>query len=109
MGFEEFNSGKTSGSRVRFIHENYSDIVLRKPLPNPELSETKAQLSIRQIQSQGRWHGLSDDERWREELHRVRPLLPYVVEHIDDLFFDIISALTSTCEHWGCMMHNFYD
>lgn len=35
--------------------------------------------------------GLEDDktplERWREELHHVRPLLPHVVELIDDLFY----------------------
>lgn len=39
-----------------------------------------------------RIHGGLDDnktplERWREELHHVRPLLPHVVELIDDLFY----------------------
>ncbi len=39
-----------------------------------------------------RSHGGLDNEktpieRWREELHLVRPLLPYVVEQIDDLFY----------------------
>jgi len=39
-----------------------------------------------------RSHGGLDDnktplERWREELHQVRPLLPHVVERIDDLFY----------------------
>lgn len=39
-----------------------------------------------------RIHGGLEDgktplERWREDLHHVRPLLPHVVEHIDDLFY----------------------
>jgi hypothetical protein len=33
LGFEEYNAGKTSGSRVRFIHAIYSDIILHKPHP----------------------------------------------------------------------------
>jgi hypothetical protein len=29
-GHREFNAGKTSGSRVRFVHDKYSDIMLHK-------------------------------------------------------------------------------
>jgi len=33
LGFEEMNAGKTSGSRVRFIHDGYPPIILHKPHP----------------------------------------------------------------------------
>lgn len=33
FGFEQMNAGKTSGSRVRFIHEHYPPIILHKPHP----------------------------------------------------------------------------
>jgi hypothetical protein len=36
-GFEEFNSGKTSGSRVKFISDKHADISLHKPHPTPIL------------------------------------------------------------------------
>lgn len=53
LGFEEFNSGKTSGSRVRFIHENYSDIILHKPHPNPELKSYQLKQLIIQLKKEG--------------------------------------------------------
>lgn len=54
MGFEEYNSGKTSGSRVRFIHAQYSDIILHKPHPNPELKGYQ----IKQVSAQLKKEGL---------------------------------------------------
>jgi hypothetical protein len=33
FGFEEFQAGKTSGSRVRFYQENYPPILIHKPHP----------------------------------------------------------------------------
>lgn len=53
LGFEEFNSGKTSGSRVRFIHSNYSDIILHKPHPNPELKGYQLKQIINQLKKEG--------------------------------------------------------
>jgi len=39
LGYEEFNSGKTSGSRVKFISEKHADISLHKPHPTPILKK----------------------------------------------------------------------
>ena len=33
LGFEEFNKGKTSGSRVAFVNKNNAKIELHKPHP----------------------------------------------------------------------------
>lgn len=38
LGFEIFNKGKTSGSRVKFLKENIG-IILHKPHPRKELLE----------------------------------------------------------------------
>ena len=35
LGYQESNVGKTSGSRVRFVAEKYSPILLHKPHPQP--------------------------------------------------------------------------
>ena len=37
IGYRETNSGKTSGSRVKFIHEKHAPISLHKPHPKPVL------------------------------------------------------------------------
>lgn len=37
LGYQESNAGKTSGSRVRFIHEKCEPILLHKPHPKSEL------------------------------------------------------------------------
>lgn len=36
LGFEEFNKGRTSGSRVQFFKDDYS-VLLHKPHPGNEL------------------------------------------------------------------------
>ena len=48
FGYTEYNAGKTSGSRVRFVHKSYSDVMLHKPHPSPELKS----YIIRQILEQ---------------------------------------------------------
>ncbi|MBA2656038.1 MAG: type II toxin-antitoxin system HicA family toxin [Tatlockia sp.] len=53
LGFEEYNSGKTSGSRIRLVHTNYSDIILHKPHPNPELKSYQVKLIIIQLKKEG--------------------------------------------------------
>ena len=39
MGYREFTSGKTSGSRVRFVHDSFEPILLHKPHPKPVLKQ----------------------------------------------------------------------
>ena len=39
LGYQEFNSGKTSGSRVKFISDVHADISLHKPHPTPILKK----------------------------------------------------------------------
>ncbi|CEK10132.1 type II toxin-antitoxin system HicA family toxin [Legionella hackeliae] len=53
MGFEEYNSGKTSGSRVKFIHTQYGDIMLHKPHPNPELKGYQIKQILAQLKKEG--------------------------------------------------------
>lgn len=53
FGYKEFNSGKTSGSRVRFIHDNYGDIMLHKPHPNPELKSYIMKQITEQLKKEG--------------------------------------------------------
>jgi hypothetical protein len=37
LGYRETQSGKTSGSRVKFIHDDFAPISLHKPHPKPVL------------------------------------------------------------------------
>lgn len=37
FGYKQVSAGKTGGSRVRFIHEEYPPIILHKPHPKPIL------------------------------------------------------------------------
>jgi predicted RNA binding protein YcfA (HicA-like mRNA interferase family) len=53
LGFLECNMGKTSGSRVRFVHEHYSDIILHKPHPKPELRAYQIKQIIEQLTKEG--------------------------------------------------------
>lgn len=53
LGYVEYNAGKTSGSRVRFIHKNYSDIMLHKPHPNPELKSYQVKQILDQLKKEG--------------------------------------------------------
>ncbi len=39
LGYKETQAGKTSGSRVRFMHAEYEPITLHKPHPKPILKE----------------------------------------------------------------------
>mgnify|MGYP003390757962 CR=1 len=52
-GYREYNVGKTSGSRVRFVHESQSDIMLHKPHPNPELKSYIIKQIIEQLIKEG--------------------------------------------------------
>lgn len=37
LGYKLVSAGKTGGSRVRFIHQDYPPIILHKPHPKPIL------------------------------------------------------------------------
>ena len=52
LGYEESQSGKTSGSRVAFIDKNSNHIIrLHKPHPNNELKQYQIEQIIEELQS----------------------------------------------------------
>lgn len=53
LGYKEYNAGKTSDSRVRFIHQNHSDIMMHKPHPRPELKVYQIRQIIEQLKKEG--------------------------------------------------------
>ncbi|MDF1827325.1 MAG: type II toxin-antitoxin system HicA family toxin [Legionellaceae bacterium] len=53
LGYEEFNAGKTSGSRVRFVHGLYGDIMLHKPHPIPNLKTYQVRQLLDQLEKEG--------------------------------------------------------
>ncbi|KPJ67633.1 MAG: hypothetical protein AMJ43_03015 [Coxiella sp. DG_40] len=46
FGYKETNAGKTSGSRIRFLHDNHAPIVLHKPHPRRILKRYQIKLII---------------------------------------------------------------
>jgi len=52
LGFEMSNKGKTSGSRVRFIHGNVP-IILHKPHPRKELLEYQLKTVLEVLEKEG--------------------------------------------------------
>ncbi len=54
FGYVEHHKGKTSGSRVAFIHEKVSHIIrLHKPHPGNELKQYQISLIIDELKSRG--------------------------------------------------------
>lgn len=52
LGYEESQSGKTSGSRVAFIHKDSKYIIrLHKPHPNNELKQYQIEQIIDELKS----------------------------------------------------------
>ena len=52
LGYEESQSGKTSGSRVAFIDRSVNHIIrLHKPHPNNELKQYQIEQIIEELQS----------------------------------------------------------
>jgi hypothetical protein len=52
LGYEESQSGKTSGSRVAFINKNTNHVIrLHKPHPNNELKQYQIEQVIEELQS----------------------------------------------------------
>ena len=58
FGYIEYHKGKTSGSRVAFIHEKAGHIIrLHKPHPGNELKQYQISLIISELKSQGLLEG----------------------------------------------------
>ncbi len=53
FGYRESNAGKTSGSRVRFISDVYSPILLHKPHPKPIIKMYMLKQIIEQLKKEG--------------------------------------------------------
>ena len=54
LGYEESQSGKTSGSRVAFIDKSNNHIIrLHKPHPSNELKQYQIELVIEELKSRG--------------------------------------------------------
>jgi len=53
LGYQESNVGKTSGSRVRFISEEHSPILLHKPHPRPVMKIYMLKQVIEQLKKEG--------------------------------------------------------
>ncbi|CZG21898.1 TPA: type II toxin-antitoxin system HicA family toxin [Legionella pneumophila] len=53
LGFKECNKGKTSGSRVSFIHDRYRMISLHKPHNPSILRSYQVKQIIEQLQDEG--------------------------------------------------------
>jgi hypothetical protein len=54
LGYEESQSGKTSGSRVAFIDKSTNHIIrLHKPHPSNELKQYQIELIIEELKSRG--------------------------------------------------------
>ncbi len=54
LGYEESQSGKTSGARVAFIDKSTNHIIrLHKPHPSNELKQYQIELVIEELKSRG--------------------------------------------------------
>jgi hypothetical protein len=54
LGYEESQSGKTSGSRVAYIDKSINHIIrLHKPHPGNELKQYQIELVIEELKSRG--------------------------------------------------------
>jgi hypothetical protein len=53
LGYSEYQSGKTSGSRVRFLHNEYEPITLHKPHPKPVLKRYQTKQLVAALKDRG--------------------------------------------------------
>ncbi len=52
-GYKETNAGKTSGSRIKFIHANFEPLCLHKPHPKPELKAYQVKQIVETLKNKG--------------------------------------------------------
>lgn len=53
LGYKQISSGKTGGSRVRFINEFYPPIILHKPHPKPILKRYQLEAIVELLKQEG--------------------------------------------------------
>lgn len=53
FGYKETQSGKTSGSRVRFIHDTEAPMSLHKPHPKPYLKPYQIRQIVQALKDRG--------------------------------------------------------
>jgi hypothetical protein len=53
FGYRTASSGKTGGSRVRFVHESYPPIILHRPHPSPSLKRYQLDQVEELLKSEG--------------------------------------------------------
>lgn len=53
LGYKQSHAGKTSGSRVRFIHNDFEPIILHKPHPTSILKGYQLKQIITALQDRG--------------------------------------------------------
>jgi len=53
LGYELSNKGKTSGSRIIFIHPEYASIVMHKPHPRKELLHYQVKQIVELLEQEG--------------------------------------------------------
>lgn len=53
LGFVRSNKGKTSGSRVMFVHSEYGSIIMHKPHPSNELKYYQKKQIISKLEQEG--------------------------------------------------------
>ncbi|MBY0545534.1 MAG: type II toxin-antitoxin system HicA family toxin [Gammaproteobacteria bacterium] len=53
LGYKETQAGKTSGSRVRFLHKRFAPIMLHKPHPSSILKAYQIKQIIAELKNRG--------------------------------------------------------
>lgn len=53
LGYKESQMGKTSGSRVRFLHDRFAPIILHKPHPSSILKAYQIKQIIAELSNRG--------------------------------------------------------
>jgi predicted RNA binding protein YcfA (HicA-like mRNA interferase family) len=53
LGYSEANTGKTSGSRIRFIKPDTAPIILHKPHPGNEMKQYMIRSVIKNLKEKG--------------------------------------------------------
>jgi len=52
FGYKQISAGKTGGSRVRFVHDDYPPIIMHKPHPRPILKRYQLEDIVNLLQQE---------------------------------------------------------